>query len=365
MDMRLSDKWNLDAPHAIHSVMNSVDNRQWRLARYVQPGEAVSAEHFEWTTAPIAEPAAGEFLVRALYLAPGPAQRGYIEDRANHFADVRLPLGEVMRGRGIGRVVASRHPDYREGDYFLGSLGWQDYSVQKPAGKEFIFSTRRITTPFDPPSLHLGILGQAGATAYFGLREAGRLQAGDNVLVSAAAGGVGSSAGQIARISGAAKVVGLTGSDEKCTWLTDELGFDAAINYRNGNLNEQLTEHFPAGIDVFFDNVGGEILDCALPHLAMHARIALAGYISTQYAPGSNKGPANYHHLIFSRASMNGFIFFDYWDRYTEAETALRDWYQRGELINTEMLSEGLEQMPAALAGLFSGTNRGISICRV
>jgi NADPH-dependent curcumin reductase CurA len=345
--------------------MSSVDNHQWRLSRYVRPGEAVSADHFEWATASIPEPDAGEFVVRALFLAPGPAQRGYIEDRPNHFADVRLPLGEVMRGRGIGRVVASRHPDYHEGDYFLGSLGWQDYSLQKPVGKEFIFSTRRITKPFDPPSLHLGILGQAGATAYFGLQEAGRLRAGDNVLVSAAAGGVGSCAGQIARIKGAAKVVGLTGSDDKCAWLTNKLGFDAAVNYRTGNLDEQLTELFPEGIDVFFDNVGGEILDCALQHLAMHARIALAGYISTQYAPEGTRGPANYHHLIFSHASMNGFIFFDYWDRYTEAETVLNDWYRRGELINTETLSQGLEHMPAALAGLFSGANRGIAVCRV
>ena len=344
--------------------MNSGVNRQWRVARYPEADELIGSQHFDWTSEPVPVPADGEFLVRTICLAPGPAQRGYLEPGHGSFLQT-LPVGEVMRGRGVGQVVASRHPDYREGEIFVGSLGWQDYSVQRPRGAEFVFSTKTVQRPVRPLSIALGILGQAGATAWFGLQEAARLRAGDNVLISAAAGGVGSTAGQIARIRDAKRVVGIAGSDDKCRWLVDELGFDACINYRSENVGDRIAELFPDGVDVFFDNVGGDVLNAALGNLAMRARIAICGFISTDYAPGPHHGPINYRQLVARRARMQGFVVFDYWDRWDEAEAAMRDWYRDGLLINAEDVDHGLEKMPDTLATLFTGENRGIKICRV
>lgn len=343
----------------------SRENRQWRVAGYPEASEPIGEQHFELGSEKIPEPGDNEFLVRTICIAPGPAQRGYLDARYGGFFGSPLPLGAVMQGRGIGEIVASNHPDYKSGDIFVGSLGWQDYSVQTPRNKDFVFSTRTIREPVRPLSLHLGILGQAGGTAYFGLVEGAGIKAGDNVLVSAAAGGVGSVAGQIARIKGAESVVGVAGTDSKCGWLCSEVGYSAAINYRTENLQDRLAELFPTGIDVFFDNVGGDILNAALNHLAMHARIALSGFISTQYAEQTAGGPENYSQLIFKRARMQGFIYFDYWDRYEEAERELKKWFGEGQLVNTESVEQGLENMPACLASLFSGENRGIKICRV
>jgi NADPH-dependent curcumin reductase CurA len=350
--------------HELSIDMTTV-NRQWRVARYPQPDELIGRPHFSWTKDSLPVPGDGEFLVRTICLAPGPAQRGYLEERQAGFYGSPIPLGDVMRGRGIGEVVESNHAEYKVGDIFVGSLGWQDYSVQQPEQGEFVFSTRVIKKPVQPLSLHLGILGQAGGTAYFGLSEGGQIKAGDNVLISAAAGGVGSVAGQIARIKGAEAVVGMASSDEKCHWLCEELGFSAAINYRSEDVNEQLAQLFPNGVDLYFDNVGGEILDVVLNHLAMQGRIALSGFISTQYADAPRVGPVNYTQLLFKRAQMRGFVYFDYWDRYDEAEAALSQWYESGKLINSETIDDGLEEMPESLASLFTGGNRGIKICRV
>ncbi len=339
-------------------------NRQWRVARYPKPEELIGKAHFEWTSEPIAKPADGQFLVRTICLAPVPAQRGYLEKSHHSFLE-NLAIGEVMRGRGVGQIIASRHPDYPEGSIFVGSLGWQDYSLQHPRGAEFVFSTKKIKNPLRPLSMELGILGQAGATAYFGLLETGQMKAGDNVLISGAAGGVGSAAGQIARIKGAKQVVGITGADEKCRWLGDELGYDATINYKTENVGERIAELFPDGIDVFFDNVGGDILNAALGNLAMHARIAICGFIATDYSPGPHHGPINYQCMVYKRARMEGFVVFDYWDRYAEAEQDLLNWHNEGLLKNTEDEDEGLENMPAALASLFTGGNIGVKILRV
>lgn len=344
--------------------MNSGVNRQWRVARYPKKEEVIGPDHFDWTSEPIPEAGEGEFLVRTICLAPGPAQRGYLEKSHHAFLE-NIQIGDVMRGRGIGQIVASRHPDYLEDGIFVGSLGWQDYSIQRPRGAEFVFSTKKVKRPIRPLSTELSILGQAGATAYFGLLEVGRMNTGDNVLISAAAGGVGSTAGQIARIRGAKQVVGITGSNAKCRWLVDELDYDAAINYKTENIAERIAELFPDGIDVLFDTVGGEILNEALGHLAMHARVVICGFIATDYAPGPHHGPINYKHLVYKRARMEGFIVFDYWDRYEEAEQDLLGWYREGLLKNTEDVDEGLEKMPDSLASLFTGGNRGVKICRV
>jgi len=338
-------------------------NRQWLVKRYPAQDEPLSNGLFDWTESEIPVPASGEFVVQTLYLAPGPAMRGYLEPGHSHFFSP-VPVGEVMRGRGIGRIVASEHPDYAIGELFLGSLGWQDYSKQIPRGKEFVFSTKKITKPTDPVSLELGILGQSGVTAYFGLTEAGNIQTGDKVLISAAAGGVGSAAGQIARIKGAYKVVGLAGSDAKCRWLVEELGFDAAVNYKLDDFDAQLAKTFPDGIDLFFDSVGGEVLNTVLPHIAQNARVALCGFIATDY-DDTDKGPINYRHLLYKRASMQGFIVFDYWERFGEAETLLREWHAEGKLKLCEDVTEGLENMPQAVQDLFSGNNFGVKICKV
>lgn len=344
--------------------MAALVNRQWRVARYPRPDEVIGPQHFAWTSEAAREPADGEFLVRTLCLAPVPAQRGYLEKSHHSFLE-NLPVGEVMRGRGVGQIIASRHPDYRVGEIFVGSLGWQDYSIQRPRGAEFVFSTKKVSHPTRPLSSELGVLGQAGATAYFGLLDVGALKPGDNVLVSAAAGGVGSVAGQIARIRGAKCVVGTAGSDAKCRWLREELGFHATINYRTENVGERLAELFPDGIDVFFDNVGGEILNAALGQLAMRARVVICGFIASDYAPGPHAGPINYQCIVYKRARMEGFVVFDYWNRYGEAERDLRAWHRQGLLKIAEDIDEGLEKMPMSLASLFTGGNTGVKICRV
>jgi NADPH-dependent curcumin reductase CurA len=340
-------------------------NRQWRVARYPEAEEQISTALFHWGEDSIPEPSDGEFLVRTICLAPGPAQRGYLDPKPTTMLE-KVELGEVMRGRGVGQIVASRNPDYATSEIFVGSLGWQDYSIQRPRGSDFVFSTKKVTDPVKPLSTAVGILGQAGVTAYLGLLNIGDVAAGDNVLVTAGAGGIGSVAGQIAKIKGAKRVVGTTSSKEKCDWLCNEVGFDAAINYRTENIDERLATLLPDGIDVFFDNVGGDILNVGLTHLAMHARVVICGYISTDYVRGAQNGPINYRYLLARRARMEGFVNFDYWgDEYTRAEQALTHWYREGLLVNTEDQLDGLKNMPDALSSLFTGGNMGIRICRV
>jgi NADPH-dependent curcumin reductase CurA len=340
-------------------------NRQWRVERYPEAAEGISTALFSWGEESVPEPANGEFLVRTICLAPGPAQRGYLDLKPTSTLE-KVPVGDVMRGRGVGQIIASRNPDFAKGEIFVGSLGWQDYSIQKPRGADFVFSTKKVTDPVRPFSTAVGILGQAGVTAYLGLINIGAFTVDDTVLVTAGAGGIGSVVGQIAKIKGAKLVVGTTSSDKKCDWLRNEVGFDAAINYKTENTEERLATLFPEGIDVFFDNVGGDILNVGLTHLAMHARVVICGYISTDYVRGAQNGPINYRYLLARRARMEGFVNFDYWgDEYTQAETALTDWYRQGLLVNTEDEVDGLENMPDALASLFTGGNMGIKMCRV
>ncbi len=312
-------------------------------------------------------PGDAEILVRTICLSAGPAQRGYITAAGKGKSGFlpNVALGEVMRGRGVGVVERSCHADFRAGELFVGMLGWQDYSIQRPRADDFVFSGKKIVDPSLPLTTELGIVGNAGVTAWFGLLEVAQLRAGETVLISAAAGGVGSVAGQIARLRGASRVVGLAGTDEKCRWLTDRLGYDAAINYRNDDVSARLAALLPRGADVFFDNVGGEILDTGLLHLATGARVAVCGWISTDYSADKLSGPANYRQLLYKRASMQGFVVFDYWSRYPEAERVLKAWYRDGRLVNCEQVLEGLERMPLALQSLFTGKNRGIVNCRV
>lgn len=345
--------------------MTETMNRQWRVARLVEPGELIGPDHFTLQQAPCPAPAEGEVLVRTLCLSTSPAQRGYVSLNRNRQLLPDVAVGEVMRGRGLGVVVESRHPGFAVGELYDASLGWQDFSIQRPRESRSIFSIRRVEDPVRPLTTELGMLGNAGMTAYFGLLEVGQFRAGESVLVSAAAGGVGSMVGQLARVRGASLVVGIAGSDEKCRWLVEELGFDAAVNYRSEDVGARLAALSPRGFDVFFDNVGGQVLDTALLHLAMRARVVVCGWISVDYAGGASTGPANYRQLLYKRARIEGFVVFDYWQRYPQAQRLLKQWYRAGQLRDCGHVFEGLERMPLALQALFTGANRGIVACRV
>jgi NADPH-dependent curcumin reductase CurA len=262
-------------------------------------------------------------------------------------------IGEVMRAGGIGRVIESSHPDYEPGQLVSGMFGVQRYALSDGRG------VTKVDTSLAPPPVHLGALGMTGLTAYFGLLDVGRPQPGQTVVVSGAAGAVGSVAGQIARIKGC-RVVGITGGPDKCAWLTDELGFDAAIDYKAGSVRAELRRHTPEGVDVYFDNVGGDILDEVLRRLARGARVVICGAISQYNAEQAPRGPANYMQLLVMRASMTGFLVFDYAERYPEAIPQLAEWLRAGELRSREdVVRAGLEQFPEVFLRLFRGENVG------
>jgi len=338
-------------------------NNQWRLRRRPEPGELMNSDLVEWVSEPVPEAGSGEVLVRTICLATSPAQFGYTIDRGGLF-DV-LPIGDVMRGRGVGEIVASNHPSYTVGEVVTASCGWQNYAVIQPdtAGQS-IATIQKVKRPIAPLTTAVGVLGVDGFTAYFELLEVGKPNPGDTLVVSAAAGGIGSLVGQIGKLKGC-RVIGICGSDEKCRWLTEDLGFDGAVNYKTQSVDDALTALCPDGVDVFFDNVGGEILDTVLAHLAIGARVVICGYIATDYAADKGSGPKNYIYLLRRRASMTGTIVFDFVERFSEAEDQLRDWLSRGLIKNTEDVEDGLDKMPGALASLFTGANRGIKIVRV
>ena len=338
-------------------------NRQWRLQRHPEPGELMNADLVRWAEAPCPEPGPEEVLIKTIALATSPAQFGYTIPGGTMFESLRV--GDVMRGRGVGQVMVSNHRDYKVGEIVTASLGWQDYALIRPehAGQS-IATVQKVKHPVAPLTTAVGVLGVDGFTAYFELLEVGQPKAGDTLVVSAGAGGIGSVVGQIGKINGC-RVIGITGRDDKCHWLTQELGFDGAINYKTEDVDVRLAELCPKGVDIFFDNVGGDILNTTLAHLALGARVVICGYISTDYALDKGPGPSNYIHLLRQRASMTGTIIFDYVDRFNEAEAQLRDWLARGTLINTEDVDDGLEKMPQALTSLFTGENHGIKIVRV
>lgn len=336
-------------------------NRQWLVRRNPALDELVGPEHFDWVDNAVPSPGPGEVLVRTLCLGTSPAQRGYIS-KTKSMHD-KAAIGSVMRGRGVAQVVESRHPDYKAGEQIMATTGWQDYAVVTPA-QAGILSTPKISNPALPPELNLGILGAAGLTAYFGLLDVANLANGNTVVVSAAAGGVGSCAIQIARCLGAGQVIGIAGGKEKCSWMTDYLGADAGIDYKSDNVGDALDQYCPDGIDVFFDNVGGPQLEAALERLSIGARVAICGYIATDYTQ-TPAGPKNYVYLVRRRARMQGFFVFDYEQEFAAAGAQLENWYANGKLRPCEDVTEGLENMPLALQGLFTGSNRGVSICQV
>ena len=302
----------------------------------------------------------GQLLVRLQYIAVEPAQRGWMENRASYAEP--LAIGDVMRSFGLGEVVESRHPDYVIGDRITGLLGWQDYALCDALS----FASQhlqKVDKSMDAPT-QLGVCGVTGLTAYFGMDTIGKPRPGETVVVSGAAGATGSIAGQIAKLAGC-RVIGIAGSEKKCSWLINELDFDGAINYKTEDVAAKIAELCPNGLDIYWDNVGGEILDIALDHMALNARIVLCGGISRYNATGQLAGPKNYFNLIFRRARMEGLLVSDFTRRYPEAIEYFKAKLASGELKHAEDILVGFERLPEALAGLFSGDNIGKRMVRI
>jgi NADPH-dependent curcumin reductase len=323
-------------------------NHQIRLA--ARPAGLPARSDWELTAEPVPEPGPGEFVVAVSYLSVDPAMLTWINATSSFVEPVAI--GAVMEAGAVGRVTASQHPGFAAGEHVYGAFGVQEFARSDGTG------VTKLDPLLAPLTAYLGALGITGLTAYFGLLDVGRLREGDTVVVSGAAGAVGSVAGQIAKIRGC-RAIGIAGGPEKCRWITADLGFDAAIDYKSRDVGDALREHAPAGVDVFFDNVGGEVLDAVLTRLARGARIVLSGGVS-QYSAQQDRGPANYLDLIGARASMTGFLTPDYAGRYAQARAELAGWLREGRLISREdILEGGVRAFPDALPKLFTGGNVG------
>jgi NADPH-dependent curcumin reductase CurA len=331
----------------------NLTNQQFRLAN--RPTGLPTRETWELTEEPVPDPEDGQVAVEVLYTSLDPAMRVWLNEGDSYVPAVQI--GEVMRAIGIGRVIASADAGFAEGDHVSGIFGIQLYAVMS-GGELTKLEDDRVPLP-----AHLNALGIPGMTAYFGLLDIGRPQSGETVAVTAAAGSVGSLVGQIARIKGA-RAVGIAGGPEKCRLLTEEYRFDAAIDYRAGSVAAGLREHCPDGVHVFFDNVGGNILEAGLRNLARGARVVLCGAIS-QYNEGAQQGPRNYMALLIRRARMEGFVVFDYASRYAEAATEIAGWLASGQLVTREHIVDGFETFPESLLMLYRGENTGKLMLRV
>ncbi len=330
-------------------------NRQVRLA--ARPVGEPKPSDWNVTEEDPGEPGEGQVLVRVRYLSIDPAMRGWMNDAKSYIKPVGI--GEVMRAGGAGEVIASKHPKLAVGDLVTGGFGVQEYALSDGKG------VQKVDTALVPLPTYLGVLGMPGMTAYFGLLDIGKPQPGGTVVVSGAAGAVGSVVGQIAKLKGC-RVVGIAGGADKCRMLVDELGFDAAIDYKSEDVKAKLKEHCPEGIHVYFDNVGGEILDAALTRLARGARIVICGAISQYNATQGVKGPANYLSLLVNRASMTGMVVFDYADRYAEAAREMAGWIAAGKLkAREDVVPGGIAAFPQVLMKLFRGENTGKLVLEV
>lgn len=336
--------------------MSTLTNRQILLRR--RPTGLVDPEDTELVSVPARAPADGEALVRTTYVGIDAAARTWLDDQPGYLPPVGL--GEVIRAAGIGEVVESRCDAYAVGDIVTTLTGFQEYTLVR----DDLFTTP-VPGPADKVDqlAVMSIYGPTGATAYFGMAGIGRPQPGETVVVSAAAGATGSVAGQIAKIAGA-RVVGIAGGPHKCRAVVEDFGFDACIDYRNDDLRAELKRHCPQGVNVYFDNVGGPILDMVLGRLAHKARVVLCGVISS-YLTGEHPGPANYVNLLAKTASMQGFNALDEWGRFDEAFAALRGWEEQGLLTHREHIFDGIESCVDALNGLFTGANIGKTLVRL
>ena len=334
--------------------MSTPINHQYRLA--ARPVGLPTRESWHRTEEAVRDPGEGEVLVRTHYLSLDPAMRGWMNEGKSYVPPVGI--GEVMRAGGVGEVLASKHPNFQPGEYVSGTLGIQEYATQPGA------QLTKIDPSIAELPVYLGVLGMPGMTAYFGLLDVGQPKSGETVVVSGAAGAVGTVVGQIAKIKGC-RVVGIAGGPEKCDYLVKELGFDAAVDYKAGELKTRLREVCPKGVDVYFDNVGGEILDTVLTRLARKARIVICGAISQYNSTTGVRGPSNYMSLLVNRARMEGMVVFDYAEQYPEATREMAGWLASGKLKSREDIVRGLDTFPETLLKLFRGENTGKLVLQV
>ena len=334
--------------------MPDLTNQQFILKS--RPTGMPTVDIWEYRTVPAPRPGEGGLLVKVHYISVDPAMRGWMNDLKSYVPPVGI--GDVMRAAAVGEVIESHHPGFRAGEFVSGALGVQRYALSD--GSELY----KVDPNAFPLPTYLSVLGVPGLTAYFGLLDVGQPKAGETVVVSSAAGAVGTVVGQIAKIKGC-RVVGIAGTPQKCEYITGELGFDAAINYKKEILPKRMRECCPQGIDVYFDNVGGALLDVVLMHINRAARIVFCGAISQYNTTSAVEGPKNYLSLLVNRARMEGMIVFDYVDRYPEAIQNLVLWMKEGRLTGREHIVDGLETFPETLLKLFSGDHFGKLVIRV
>jgi hypothetical protein len=329
-------------------------NKQLLLAK--RPIGMPDSDTWKLVETPVSEIADGELLIQNHYISLDPAMRGWMNEAKSYIPPI--PLGEVMRAGSIGKVIESKHPKYKVGDVLTGWGGVQQYIVTNGEGYY------PVDTSLAPMPMYIGTLGMPGMTAYFGILEVGKIKAGETVLVSGAAGAVGSVVGQIAKIKGC-KVIGIAGGADKCKYLVDTLGFDGAIDYKNEDIYAGIKQHCPKGIDVYFDNVGGEILDAALARLRMHARVVICGAISQYNNTTAIKGPSNYLSLLVNRATMQGMVVMDYAENYKSAAMQMGQWMMEGKLKSQEDIYDGIENFHETFKRLFTGEKKGKLILKV
>ncbi|MCY3801238.1 MAG: NADP-dependent oxidoreductase [Chloroflexi bacterium] len=329
-------------------------NRRWLLASY--PTGEPSLDNFEFATAPIPEPSPGQVLVRSIYMSLDPYMRGRMRPGPSYTTPNQI--GDVIEAGAVGVVESSRHPDVAEGSIVQGRIGWQEYAVL--SGEE----VRVVDPSLAPISTALGVLGMPGMTAYFGFLEVGRPKSAETVLVSAASGAVGGLVGQIAKIKGC-RVVGIAGTEAKCSYVADELGYDASINHRTADVKREIQRLCPDGVDVYFDNVGGKILDATLQNINVGARIVICGMISEYNLPTPEIAPRPTRKLLVRRARMEGFLVFDFEEQYPDGRRQMAEWIDEGRIKYKEDVVEGLENAPEAFFGLLKGENFGKLLIKV
>jgi NADPH-dependent curcumin reductase CurA len=317
----------------------------------------VDPSDFDYHEEPVPAPNDGQVLVRTLYVSFDPAMRAFLQDRPSYVPP--QPVGEVMRAGAIGQVIKSRSAGFAVGDLLLGSFGWQDYALFDGGRPGAV----KISGNHPLPT-YLGVLGGTGLTAYFGLLEVGKVTAADTVVVSGAAGATGSSAVQIARILGC-RTIGIAGGAEKCRWLTNELGAEAAIDYKSEDVAARLAHYCPDGIDLYFDNVGGSILEAAIGKMKMKGRIALCGMISGYNDDQPQPGPSNLFELVARQVRMEGFLAYEFVARFDEARREMEGWMATGQLRSFEDIQEGFENIPKTFMRIFAGDNIGKQMLKI
>jgi NADPH-dependent curcumin reductase CurA len=340
------------------ATLAALSNQQYRLA--ARPMGLPKDSDWSFSSEALRDLVEGEIIVQAIYLSLDPAMRGWMNEGKSYIRPVAI--NEVMRAGGIGKVIASKSTKFAVGDYVSGGIGVQKFWLGAADDKSASFY--KVDPKLAPLPKYLNALGMPGMTAYFGLLDVGQPKAGETVVVSGAAGAVGQTVGQVARQKGC-RVVGIAGGKEKCDFVVNELGFDACIDYKTGSVKDGLKEHCPNGVDIYFDNVGGEILDTVLTRINMKARIIICGAISQYNNTTPVKGPANYLSLLVNRARMEGIVVFDYLPRYAEATKEMGAWMAQGKFQTREDIVQGIENFPAALLMLFEGKNFGKLILQV